>query len=107
LSTIVTYLFASFVTYTFLTAEATFGATLVFSTYLLITCCGIAFALLAVPDTGGKNADEIETDLLKMPWWRIDNEYDDEDYGDNGKTRNGGYRPATPPRRNLTIPNIT
>jgi len=69
-STIITYLCASLVTYTFLTAQSLVGASVVFSCYLFVTCLGLIFALLAIPDTGGKAADEITKDLDNMPWWQ-------------------------------------
>lgn len=69
-STIVTYGCAAVVTYTFLSAQAWVGACAVFSFYLLITCCGLVFAWFAIPDTGGKNPDEIEADLDSMRWWQ-------------------------------------
>ena len=69
-STIITYLCASLVTYTFLTSQAIFGASVVFSFYLLVTCLGLCFALLAIPDTGGKSAEEINKDLDNMAWWQ-------------------------------------
>ena len=70
-STIVTYMCAALVTYTFLSAQAWIGASAVFFAYLLITCVGLIFAWLAIPDTGGKNADEIMKNLDNMPWWRL------------------------------------
>lgn len=69
-STIITYLCAALVTYTFLSAQEWLGASIVFLFYLLITCIGLVFALLAIPDTGGKNPDEIEADLVSMVWWQ-------------------------------------
>lgn len=69
-STIITYLCASLVTFTFLSAQALVGASIVFMMYLFVTCTGLIFALLAIPDTGGKNANEIEGDLDSMLWWQ-------------------------------------
>jgi len=69
-STIITYLCASLVTYTFLTSQAIFGASIVFTFYFLMTCFGLLFALLAIPDTGGKSAEEINKDLDNMVWWQ-------------------------------------
>lgn len=68
-STIITYLCAAIVTYTFLTAQSIVGASVLFSLYLFITCLGWIFAFVAIPDTGGKNADEIKKDLDKMVCW--------------------------------------
>jgi Sugar (and other) transporter len=69
-STIVTYICASVVTFTFLSAQALVGASIVFFIYFLITGLGFVFALLAIPDTGGKNPEEIEDDLDGMLWWQ-------------------------------------
>ena len=70
-STIVTYLIASAVTYTFLSAQAWLGPSLVFGAYLIVTGLGWCFAFLAIPDTGGKSVSEIEDDLKQMFWWRM------------------------------------
>ena len=77
-STIVTYLMASFVTYTFLSAQELLGTSAVFALYLLATTAGLIFAYLAIPDTGGKNAEEIKSDLEVMYWWRKDGLLSDE-----------------------------
>jgi len=69
-STIITYLCASLVTYTFLTAQALVGTSVVFSCYLFVTGTGLIFAFLAIPDTGGKTVDEITKDLDNMVWWQ-------------------------------------
>jgi MFS family permease len=69
-STIVTYICASMVTFTFLSAQALVGASIVFLIYFSITGLGFVFALLAIPDTGGKNPEEIEDDLDGMLWWQ-------------------------------------
>jgi Sugar (and other) transporter len=68
-STIVTYLCASVVTNTFLSAQTIFGSSAVFAFYMIITMFGLCFAFLAIPDTGGKNYDEITDSLDTMPWW--------------------------------------
>ena len=69
-STIVTYLCAALVTYSFLTAQSLLGTSVVFLIYMFITLAAMVFAFLAVPDTGGKNVEEIDIELSKMPWWR-------------------------------------
>jgi len=69
-STIVTYLCAALVTYSFLTAQAVVGTTVVFLMYMLVTLLGMVFTCSAIPDTGGKTLEEIDTDLAKMPFWK-------------------------------------
>jgi MFS family permease len=69
-STIITYLTAAMVTYTFLSFQALCGPSFVFLTYLVVTCVGWLFCFLAVPDTGGKTVEEIEEELDHMYWWR-------------------------------------
>jgi MFS family permease len=69
-STIVTYACAAIVTFTFLSASALVGSSILFSCYLSITCIGFLFAYLAVPDTGGRNPDGIDLDLDRMIWWQ-------------------------------------
>lgn len=69
-STIVTYLCAAMVTYSFLTAQSLMGTSVVFLLYMLITLCGMVFACVAIPDTGGKTLEVIDEDLSKMAWWR-------------------------------------
>lgn len=69
ISTIITYVCASLVTNTYLTAQAMMGPSVVFSVYLLITSLGLLFAWLAVPDTGGKTSEDINSDIQTMPWW--------------------------------------
>uniref|UniRef100_A0A7S2UKA0 Hexose transporter 1 n=1 Tax=Attheya septentrionalis TaxID=420275 RepID=A0A7S2UKA0_9STRA len=69
ISTIVTYLCASLVSSTFLTSQEKFGIAMPFATYGIITAIGTVFVYLAVPDTGGKNTEEIRQDLDQMWWW--------------------------------------
>lgn len=71
-STIVTYLCASFVTRTFLSAQSILGPAKVFAIYCLLNTVGIIFAYLAIPDTGEKTVDQIETTLQQSWWWRHD-----------------------------------
>jgi hypothetical protein len=68
-STIVTYLCAALVSATFLSARNVWGAPAVFGSYLAVTVAGIIFAHQAVPDTREKSSDEIDRELLAMPWW--------------------------------------
>jgi MFS family permease len=70
MSTIVTYTCAAFVTYTFLSVSALVGSSAVFSIYLFITSIGLIFALLAIPDTGGRTSQQIDHDLDAMIWWQ-------------------------------------
>jgi MFS family permease len=69
-STIVTYFCAWLVTSTFLSMQSAIGAPTVFVIYGSITLLGIAFAYLAIPDTGNKSAEEIDDELKQMWWWR-------------------------------------
>lgn len=69
-STIITYLSAAFVSFFFLSAQTKLGAAFPFSAYFLITTLATVFAAVAVPDTGGKDPDEIEADMKQMRWWR-------------------------------------
>jgi SP family arabinose:H+ symporter-like MFS transporter len=78
-STIVTYLCAALVTSSFLSLQAAFGTSVVFAAYLLVTCLGFFFALMAIPDTKEKTPAEIEHEMSKMLWWkgRLDSARDD------------------------------
>lgn len=69
-STIITYLCASLVTNTFLSASSAIGHARVFAIYCVITTFGIIFAFLAVPDTGEKSVDQIDDAMKSMWWWR-------------------------------------
>ena len=69
-STIVTYLMASVVTYTFLSAQEWVGPSMVFLFYLLATSFGWVFACLAIPDTGGLSVEQAEEKLRQMYWWK-------------------------------------
>lgn len=71
-STIITYLCASAVTRTFLSASTALGPAKVFAVYGIVTTCGIVFAYLAIPDTGEKTVAQIEDALQSMWWWRYD-----------------------------------
>jgi MFS family permease len=68
-STILTYICGYLVTYTFLSAQTWAGTSAVFLFYAVITGGSFLFAYIAIPDTGGKDASEIERDLHGMRWW--------------------------------------
>jgi MFS family permease len=70
-STILTYICGYLVTYTFLSAQTRVGTSAVFLFYAIITGGSVMFAYLAIPDTGGKDAGEIERDLHAMRWWNV------------------------------------
>ena len=89
-STIVTYLCAAMVTYSFLTAQSLLGTSVVFLIYMLITLVGIVFACVAIPDTGGKTLEEIDISISKMPWWRRTTSKSDEPK--RWRTRSSGGR---------------
>ena len=69
---IVSYLSASFVTRTFLSAESWLGPSEVFAIYFLATIMGALFSYLAIPDTGAKTVEQVEIALFRMWWWRFD-----------------------------------
>lgn len=70
-STIVTYIGASLVSYTFLSGQIWFGTRWgPYVVYLLVSLGSLCFAILAVPDTGGRTVDDIQTELTNMWWWR-------------------------------------
>ena len=71
-STILTYLCASLVTRTFLSASSAMGPARVFGLYCIITTFGIVFCDLAIPDTGETTVEQIEDALQRMWWWRYD-----------------------------------
>jgi MFS family permease len=71
-STIVTYLCASLVTNTFLSAQSWWGPSKVFAIYFICTTMGIVFSYLAIPDTGEKTVEEVEEAIHAMWWWRFD-----------------------------------
>lgn len=69
-STIVTYLSASLVSYTFLSGQKVFGPCVPFVIYSIITSTSVVFAYLAIPDTGDRSPEEIEGDIQDMWWWK-------------------------------------
>jgi MFS family permease len=68
-STILTYISAAVVTRTFLPATEWCGFPCVFRGYAIITMLGILFAYLAIPETGDRSLDQIETALDGMRFW--------------------------------------
>jgi len=69
-STIITYLSAALVSFFFLSAQSKLGPSFPFMAYCIITVLGVFFAAFAIPDTGGKDPNEIEADMKQMRWWR-------------------------------------
>lgn len=69
-STIITYLSAALISFYFLSAQTKLGPSFPFMTYFVITVLATMFAAFAVPDTGGKDPNEIEADMRQMRWWR-------------------------------------
>lgn len=70
-ATILTYASAYLVSYTLLSVQDMFGATVPFVAYAIITIGGLVFAVLAIPDTGsGKSPEEIDDEMSTMWWWR-------------------------------------
>mmetsp|Transcript_31622 Transcript_31622/g.46899 ORF Transcript_31622/g.46899 Transcript_31622/m.46899 type:complete len:192 (-) Transcript_31622:1542-2117(-) len=72
-STVVTYIFASITTSTFLSMESWVGSSAVFALYGGVTLLGMVFVWGAVPDSGNKSAEEIDASLCTMWWWRHSN----------------------------------
>ncbi len=68
-STIISYLSAILVSYTFLTGQEMFGPSIPFAIYCLLTILSIIFAILLIPDTAGKTPFTIHTELKRM-WSR-------------------------------------
>jgi MFS family permease len=106
-STIVTYLCAAMVTYSFLSGQSLLGTSTVFFIYMLITVAGVVFACMAIPDTGNKTLDEIDADLSNMPWWRRFGSRDSSADGDDEPKR---WRPrmssSSPSRNGSTDGNV-
>ena len=69
-STIITYLSAAIVSFCFLSIQRQIGPSVPFTIYFVVSVLSTIFAALAVPDTGGKDPDEIEGDMKKMRFWR-------------------------------------
>jgi len=71
ISTIITYICAMLVSYTFLSGQELFGSSWgPFVMYMVVTFLSLIFAALAIPDTGEKNVDEVNTELNNMWIWR-------------------------------------
>ena len=69
-STIITYLSAALVSFFFLSVQKQLGPSVPFTMYFVVSVASAIFAALAVPDTGGKDPDEIEVDMKTMRFWR-------------------------------------
>ena len=69
-STIITYLSAAMVSFFFLSVQKQFGPSVPFTIYFVVSVVSTIFAALAVPDTGGKDPDEIEVYMKTMRFWR-------------------------------------
>ena len=69
-ATIITYLSAALVSVTFLSVQARWGSAVPFLAYFLVTVLSVAFAYLAIPDTGGKDPDQINSEISSYKWWR-------------------------------------
>lgn len=70
LSTVITYICASIVSYTFLSGQNAFGDAVPFAIYSLISIMSLAFAYYSIPDTRGKSPLQIEGDMRAMWMWR-------------------------------------
>ena len=64
----------SLVSYTFLTVQEHFSQATPFAIYFLLTSLSIAFACLAIPDTGNKDPFVIGKEMENMAFWRKRNE---------------------------------
>jgi len=69
ISTIVTYCAAAIVTRTFLPISEWLGYSFVFGGYASICMMGIIFAYLAIPETGDRSMEQIESALEHMSFW--------------------------------------
>jgi len=69
-STIITYLSAAIVSFCFFSIQKQLGPSVPFTIYFAVSVLSTIFAALAVPDTGGKDPDEIEVHMKKMRFWR-------------------------------------
>ena len=73
-STIVTYVCASLVSYTFFSGQIIFGTQWgPYLIYLIVTIFSLLFAILAVPDTGKKTVEQIKNDIDAMWIWKKSN----------------------------------
>eukprot|EP00559_Dactyliosolen_fragilissimus_P002988 CAMPEP_0184864214 /NCGR_PEP_ID=MMETSP0580-20130426/14136_1 /TAXON_ID=1118495 /ORGANISM="Dactyliosolen fragilissimus" /LENGTH=602 /DNA_ID=CAMNT_0027362907 /DNA_START=112 /DNA_END=1920 /DNA_ORIENTATION=+ len=70
LSTIITYVSASIVSYTFLSVQSKFGSSIPFSIYFGLTSLSLIYAFVSIPDTGERSPKEIEVEMDTMWWWR-------------------------------------
>lgn len=69
-STIVTYLNAALVSFTFLSGQDQLGRASPFIFYFGTTLLAFAFFETAIPDTSGMNADEINDEMDRMWLWK-------------------------------------
>lgn len=69
-STIITYLSAALVSFFFLSVQKQLGPSVPFTLYFVVSVASTIFAALAVPDTGGKDPDEIDVNMRTMRFWR-------------------------------------
>ena len=69
-STIITYLSAALVSLFFLSVQKQLGPSGPFTIYFAVSLISTIFAAFAVPDTGGKDPDEIEVHMKNMRFWR-------------------------------------
>ncbi len=70
LSTIITYLAGALVSYTFLSVQNWFEASVPFAIYFILTLISIGFAFVGIPDTAGKDPKSIQSDMETMWLWR-------------------------------------
>jgi hypothetical protein len=69
-STVLNNICAALVPYTFLSVSTYFGNEAApFALYALITLFALAFAVVAIPDTGFKSPTDIHKDIQQMPFW--------------------------------------
>jgi len=86
-TTIISYICGAISTETFLFTQSILGPSCVFGIYCVVTISGILFAYLAIPDTGGKTAEQIDESLNQMYWWKysaIALSQNDEDFRQGG-----------------------
>jgi MFS family permease len=70
-STVLTYLCASLVSYSFLSVQSRYESLAIpFMVYFVITTTSIIFAIVAIPDTGFQSPMEIHASIKQMLFWR-------------------------------------
>jgi len=70
-ATICSHLSAALVTNTFLSWQSSMGSSVPFAIYCVLTALSMAFAYVAMPETGGKTFDEIANEMDQMRFWNI------------------------------------